>query len=74
MTPSNDRNGIGLVRKEHVPPLFGTYDPTSWPPEETNTHLTTVFEGGRNTPRGREFNVWADRPVHAADGKRGVPG
>ena len=74
MMPTYDRNGIGLVRKERVPPLFGTYEPTSWPPAETNTALTTVFEGGRNTPRGREFNVLGDRSVHGNDGKRGVPG
>jgi hypothetical protein len=74
MMPTNDRKGIGLVRNERVPPLFGTYDPTTWAPAETNTALTTVFEGGRNTPRGREFNVLGDRPVHGNDGKRGVPG
>jgi hypothetical protein len=74
MMPTNDRKGIGLVRTERVPPLFGTYDPTAWAPAETNTALTTVFEGGRNTPRGREFNVLGGNYVHATDGKRGIQG
>lgn len=56
-TPSADfKNTLGLERSEPLPELFGTFsDPNKGAPATTNHRLTTVFEGGRNTPRGREF-------------------
>ena len=46
---------IGLERIEGVPSLFGTFgEPTSMMPAAGEI-LTTNFEGGRNTPRGRTF-------------------
>jgi len=46
---------IGLERKEGVPDLFGTFgEPTRMMPASGEI-LTTNFEGGRNTPRGRSF-------------------
>ena len=46
-------NGVGLVRVEGVPELFGTFSAKSaafLPPSKPA--LTTVSEGGRNTVRG----------------------
>lgn len=51
----NAQNGIGLARSEPVPALFGTFsEPTRHAPH-SHTPLTVKFEGGRNTPHGREF-------------------
>jgi hypothetical protein len=48
---------IGLERKEGVPELFGTFgEPTRMTPQSGEA-LTTNFEGGRNTPRGRAFQA-----------------
>ncbi len=54
-----DVNGIGLQREpQPVPVLFGAFEYSmdtglNLPPS-TDAHLTTRFEGGRNTPRGRQ--------------------
>jgi len=51
----NKKEGLGLARSEPVPELFGTFsDPRMMAPPSV-TPLTSVFEGGRNTPHGREF-------------------
>lgn len=49
--------GIGIERKDKAPELFGTFDFTggSKPPVSTDTKLTSHFESGRNSPRGRQF-------------------
>ena len=50
------KDGIGLTRSEGVPALFGTFsDPRRMAPSPV-IPLTSVFEGGRNTPHGREFS------------------
>ena len=52
-------NGVGIERRETVPPLFGTFAPSrpSRGPSEvqygSTKNLTTHFEGGRNTIRGK---------------------
>jgi hypothetical protein len=46
--------GIGVERKEYVPPLFGTFagsEPHS--SVRDDPMLTEIYEGGRNTVRGR---------------------
>lgn len=51
-----DRKGLGLQRNPtSVPELFGTFSHASVAAPYPNTPLTHVFEGGRNTPRGRDF-------------------
>ena len=51
----NQKEGLGLARSEIVPELFGTFsDPRFMAPSPV-IPLTTVFEGGRNTPHGRDF-------------------
>jgi hypothetical protein len=55
VSSTGQRRNIGLGRKEHIPELFGTFsDPRENGPVR-RTPLTQVFEGGRNTPHGREF-------------------
>lgn len=50
----NVEEGVGVERIEPTPPLFGTFAP-SYPSKGVPAHapLTQVFEGGRNTPRGK---------------------
>ena len=53
--PTHAEGGIGIERADvATPELFGTWDNAEWgataPPAKTA--LTTVYEGGRNTPRG----------------------
>lgn len=54
-------NAIGVERRpEPVPELFGTFEPKAgWFAKVPERHvgLTTRFEGGRNTPRGRQGPV-----------------
>lgn len=56
MSRNPNRSAIGLVRQENVPELFGTfnYENQRAMPIERE-FLTHTFEGGRNTPRGRDF-------------------
>lgn len=49
------KDGLGLMRDERVPSLFGTFaKPNEYPPTK-RVFLTDVYEGGRNSPRGRKF-------------------
>jgi hypothetical protein len=46
-------DGIGVTRKEDVPYLFGTHEPTGYERQFTHIQQTTKQqEGGRNTRRG----------------------
>jgi hypothetical protein len=57
-----DRRAIGLGRIEGCPELFGTWgEPLREMPAPTHVGVTTTFEGGRNTPRGRTFQKLGDR-------------
>lgn len=49
------KGGLGLERSEPVPELFGTFSDARKVAPAPNVRLTTVFEGGRNTPHGREY-------------------
>lgn len=46
-----ERMGVGQVRRETVPPLFGTFAPAGRFGSRPRVPLTTNYEGGRNTPR-----------------------
>ena len=63
-------NGVGLERTAtNVPELFGTW--TGAAPAfsgRKNVHLTTRFEGGRNTPRGETGMKLGNRPVGVGHG------
>jgi len=49
------KDGIGLSRTEKVPSLFGTFArPTQNAPTK-RVFLTDVYEGGRNSIRGKQF-------------------
>jgi len=68
MSRNPNRRAIGLQRSEPVPELFGTFNDTERqirPPVELE-YLTKTFEGGRNTPRGREFQPLGLQPVMKA--------
>ena len=52
---NKDMKALGLNRSEPVPNLFGTFNDTTVMPPWQKIPLTTVFEGGRNTPHGREY-------------------
>jgi len=46
---------IGLERVEGVPSLFGTFSDSKYMRPSSSVVQTTSYEGGRNTPRGRQF-------------------
>lgn len=74
-TQSDYKESIGMQRSEPVPELFGTFaDPNKDAPATTNHSLTTVFEGGRNTPRGREFVPLGDKLFNPRLSKYGSSG
>lgn len=50
-----DRKGVGLERSEGVPHLFGTFSEPTMVAPYPKVPLTHVFEGGRNTPHGRDY-------------------
>jgi hypothetical protein len=52
---STNPTTIGLERIEGVPPLFGTFSDTKYMKPASSSILTTSYEGGRNTPRGRQY-------------------
>jgi len=52
---NKEQKSLGLERNEPVPYLFGTFGEPIRHSQADNCDLTTSFEGGRNTPRGREF-------------------
>ncbi len=54
-SPTEEPGGIGVERGDsETPELFGTWDPRQMSlfPKSEGAKLTTVYEGGRNTPRG----------------------
>jgi hypothetical protein len=57
IAPTGLPNGIGTDRSyDKAPELFGTFSYNSTGPvRPSRLGLTTQFEGGRNSPRGREF-------------------
>jgi len=65
---------IGLERIEGVPSLFGTFSEPSYPIPYYPELLTTQYEGGRNTPRGREFIPLGSGFVDSRNNKYGSSG
>jgi hypothetical protein len=55
--PTNEVGGFGTERApEELPELFGTWDArTVTVSPKPRTGITTVYEGGRNTPRGNQM-------------------
>ena len=52
---NSDPDSVGLNRSEPVPELFGTFSSPKSSKQRSNIPLTTKYEGGRNTPHGREY-------------------
>lgn len=52
---SGVRSNIGLGRREELPELFGTFSQGSRISPAPRIGKTSVFQGGRNTPRGRDY-------------------
>ena len=52
---SGYKNGVGLMRDERVPSLFGTFARPNQNHPTKRVFLTDVYEGGRNSVRGRQF-------------------
>ena len=52
---NKNMDALGLSRSEPVPALFGTFSQSNDIAPLPRIPLTTVFEGGRNTPHGRKF-------------------
>jgi len=56
--PTDKEGGIGIERADAAAPeLFGTWDYREWAAvaPKANVALTSVYEGGRNTPRGGQL-------------------
>ena len=71
---SGSRNTVGLERKESVPELFGTFgEPSRYGPTG-KIDLTTSFEGGRNTPRGRTYVPLGLQSFNPRNGEYGSSG
>jgi hypothetical protein len=73
-TPSGVFKGLGLERVEHVPELFGTFGEPIKNAPPGDTPLTTVFEGGRNSIRGREFESLGLKSFNPRSSKYGSSG
>jgi hypothetical protein len=52
---SGYKNGVGLMRDEQVPSLFGTFAKPNQNAPTKRVFLTDIYEGGRNSVRGRQF-------------------
>ena len=59
------KGGLGLERSEPVPELFGTFSQPTKVTPSPNVRLTTVFEGGRNTPHGRQYVPLGHRVIQS---------
>jgi hypothetical protein len=56
--------GIGIEREDKAPEIFGTFEFEGRSvPAPSRTQLTTNFEAGRNTPRGRDFQGLGNGPA-----------
>jgi hypothetical protein len=52
---TGSKDGLGLMRDEGVPSLFGTFAKPNQSAPPSRVFLTDTYEGGRNSPRGRKF-------------------
>jgi hypothetical protein len=71
---SGVRSNIGLGRREVVPDLFGTFSEARDLAPTPRNPKTTVFEGGRNTPRGREFTSLGNQSFNPRNSQYGSSG
>ena len=62
-TPTGLPNGIGEVRQESLPHLFGTFNTDVAAGLQQFPPITREFAGGRNTPRGRQFVPLGTKPL-----------
>ena len=68
------QDSLGLERSEGCPSLFGTFSDAHMMAPSPRIPLTTVFEGGRNTPRGREYVPLGLKGFSPRDSKYGSSG
>jgi hypothetical protein len=62
---TNDVRGIGIERVDKAPELFGTFSfEGEYTPPASKTALTTSFQSGRNTLRGRVFQPLGSGPAY----------
>ena len=63
--PTGSANAIGTERVyDKTPELFGTFSfPRISAPPRPTVAITTKFEGGRNSPRGRYFKDMKNMPI-----------
>jgi len=71
---TGERRNIGLGRREPVPELFGTFSESRENAPMPRTPLTHVFEGGRNTPHGREFKSLGNQSFNPRNSQYGSSG
>jgi len=57
------KDGLGLMRDENVPSLFGTFAKPNQAAPSKRVFLTDIYEGGRNSPRGRTFSPLGNQPL-----------
>jgi len=55
-TPTGKAGGIGTERAESVPHLFGTFNTDVLPAHQPLPQRSSTYEGGRNSPRGRQYS------------------
>ncbi len=63
--PTSSANGIGTERAyDKAPELFGTYQfPVMKAPAAPKVGVNQIYEGGRNSWRGRQFNPMGTKPL-----------
>lgn len=62
--PSGKPDGIGTERiYDRAPPLFGTYQVPKVKAPKPHVGLNRLYEGGRNSWRGREFDPMGNKPL-----------
>lgn len=71
---TGQRSNIGLGRREPVPELFGTFSEPRENAPMRKIALTQVFEGGRNTPHGREFKPLGNQSFNPRNSQYGSSG
>jgi len=55
ITRTGAQDSLGLERVEGVPNLFGTFSEPNQSGPSARVQLNTIYEGGRNSIRGREY-------------------
>jgi len=68
------KDGLGLFRNETVPSLFGTFAKPNQTAPTKRVFLTDVYEGGRNSPRGRNFTPLGNQSFNPRKSEYGSSG